>query len=311
MRLVFFGTSDFGIPALDALKKSSHALLSVVTAPDKPAGRRLKLEPSPVKAWAVENNVPCLEFRKENLSKFIGMLRSLEADGFIVISFGVILSKEILAIPRLWALNVHASLLPSYRGPSPIQTALLNGNSETGVSVMRMVEKLDAGDVLLQKKTGILPEEDAGTLGKKLSVLSAGALLEALDLLGSGRARFIPQEEKKVSWTKKIKKEDGRIDWNLPALSIENKIRAMAGWPGSFSFHEGKRILVIKAHAKKKERSAAPPGTLLKASAEEGVWVATRDFPLDVEELQMEGRKAMKAKDFLKGFSLKAGSVLE
>ena len=311
MKIVFFGTSDFGIPALDALKTSSHSLLNIVTAYDKPAGRHLKLEPSPVKSWAMENKIPYLESNKQDLPGALSALKKLDADVFVAISFGVILPGQMLAAPRLAALNVHASLLPRYRGPSPIQTAILNGDLETGVSVMRMVERLDTGDVLLQKKTSILREEDAGSLAKKLSILSATALLESLSLLNDHRALFVPQDEKKVTWTKKINKEDGHIDWSQSASRVQDRMRAMAGWPGSYSFYDGKRLLVIKVRAEEKERSVGPPGTILKASGDEGIQIATEDLPICIETLQAEGRKAMSAKDFLKGFVLKPGSVLE
>ena len=311
MKIVFFGTSDFGIPSLEALKNSPHKILSIVTAPDRPAGRRLKLEPTPVKAWAVKNKISFLEFQKENSRQCADALKKLEADVFVVISFGVILSKEFLTLPKLLPLNVHASLLPFYRGPSPMQTALLNGDAETGVSVMRMAEKLDAGDVLLQKKISLAPEDDSQVLSEKLSELGAQTLLESLKLLETERAVFVPQDEKKVTWTKKIKKEHGHIDWSSPASQILNQIRAMAGWPGTFSFYEGKRILIIKASAKKSERMNAAPGAILTASSAEGICVAARDHALSIERLQAEGKKPMKAEDFLKGFSLKPGSVLE
>jgi methionyl-tRNA formyltransferase len=192
-----------------------------------------------------------------------------------------------------------------------MQTALMNGDAETGVSVMRMAEKLDAGDVMLQKKAALLPEDDAQTLAEKLSILGAEALLESLRELAEGRAIFIPQDEKNVTATKKIKKEDGRVDWKQPAALIHNKIRAMAGWPGTFSFYEKKRLIVIKAEIKKNEGLGAVPGTILKASAAEGIWVATRDHPLALQWLQAEGRKAMSAADFLKGFSMAVGRVFE
>ncbi len=305
MNIVFFGTSAFGLPSLEALKKSSHKLLSVITTLDKPQGRTLKLKASPVKGWAQKNDFPYLEVSKKSITQLPSMLQDLGADLFIVISFGLILPKELLEVPKLMALNLHASLLPRYRGPAPIHWALINGDAETGVTVMRMVEKLDAGDILLQKKTALLPNDDITSLEKRLSLLGAEALLEAKPI-------FTPQDESLASYARKLTKEDGHIVWDRPAVEIINRLRALKSWPKSYSFYEGKRILVIEAEITREENKGHyPTGSLVTASQEQGIQVAAADRLVAIKRLQLEGKKPLEAAEFLKGFLLKSGQILE
>ncbi len=309
MKIIFFGTSSFGLPALEAIHQSRHELLAVVSTPNKPRGRNLKIQSSPVKQWSAERKVPTFDFFKENPSQILRILKDLNSDVFVVISFGVILDKEMLRLPRLAPLNVHASLLPKYRGASPMQAAILNQDLQTGVTVMRMAERLDAGDILLKKKIVLDLKETIGSLEKKLSTLAASALLEALDTLESGEAKWAAQTESETSYTKKIMKSDGKIDWNESANTIEAKVRAYLGWPGTFFFFHSKRILVSKVKLGFASR-VARAGTVLEVSEDNGILVATAEkTALWLEELQMEGKKLMGWKEFIRGFPLKSGDV--
>ena len=304
MKIIFFGTGPFGLPALKAIRASSHELLGVVSSPDKPQGRSLKTQSSPIKEWAVTEGVPVLEFSRE--------LEQAEADVWVVIAFGFLLPKAMLSMPKVCALNVHASLLPVYRGASPIQSALLHGDPETGVSVMRMAERLDAGDVLIQKKIPVVPTDYFLDLEKKLSVLSAEALMEGLRLLGSNQAVFKPQDESRATVCRKISKEDGHVNWNDHAENIRNRVRAFQQWPGAYSFYLGKRILWhqmdIGAHAMPVK---AHPGMILPSPSAAEIHVAAKDKPLKIGRLQLEGRRALPSEEFLKGFHLEADRILE
>ncbi|MBI4432310.1 MAG: methionyl-tRNA formyltransferase [Candidatus Omnitrophica bacterium] len=300
MKIVFFGTGAFGLPALDAIQRSSHDLLSIVTMPDKPQGRGLAPQPSPVRAWAARHRFPVI----------LNPLEAPPADCFVVIDYGMILPQALLDVPRL-ALNVHGSLLPRYRGAAPVARALLNGDSQTGVTVIRMSSRLDAGDIALQKKLTIEPKDDVLTLEEKLSVLGAQALIEALDLARMGRLLFVSQDEERATLAPKLKKEDGRIDWKKPAGIILNQIRALKKWPGTYSFQNGKRILIIEASPSERLSGRHAPGTLVEASAAQGILVAAGDRLIRIEKLQMEGRKPVAAVEFLKGFRFEDKAMLE
>jgi methionyl-tRNA formyltransferase len=311
VNIVFFGTGDFGIASLEALKKSSHNLLGVVTAPDKPQGRHLEIKPSPIKAWAVQNKIPVFEFANVNSQDALQTLKELNADVFVVIAFGMILSKAFLEIPRLTTLNTHSSLLPRWRGAAPVAWALIESDAETGVTISRVVQKLDAGDILLQKKTPITPEDDLESINARLSVLGAGILLEGLELLEKGKAAWTPQDETRSCYARKLTKEDGHINWSLKAAQIHSHIRATKHWPGAYFFYGGKRILIQKITLLDQTLSNHAPGTIVKASQKEGIVIATGEGLIRVEVLQLEGKKPLSAADFLNGFSLTEGQLLQ
>jgi len=312
VNIIFFGTGAFGLPALDAIKNSHHKILTVVTTQDKPRGRHLEIRPSPVKEWALQNKFPLFQFTKINTEESIRGLKELGADLFVVVDFGLIFSAEILRVPRLMPVNVHPSLLPRYRGAGPMQWALINGDGETGVSIVRVIEKLDAGDILLQKKTAILPDDDIVTLETRLSRLAAEALLQAIEKLEKGEGALIPQEETHANYARKLTKEDGHIRWDTPAGEIRNRVRAMKVWPGSYSFYEGRRLVIVETEFSAMEKDARiRPGTIFLASRKEGLFVAALDRILEIRMLQLEGKKCLSAKDFLNGFPLKEGAVFE
>ena len=312
MKLVFFGTGAFGLPSLEALKNSSHELLSVVSSPDKPKGRGRLMQTSVIKEWAVEARLPVFQFTDIHSAESVRELEKLEPDVFVVISFGALLSLKLLKIPRSVSLNVHSSLLPRYRGAAPIHWALIDGETQTGVSVIRMTEELDAGDIALQKQTPILPEDDIVTLEKRLSLLGRDALLETLAQLEKGTLTFKPQGAARLKYARKLTKEDGRLDWDQKAQSVINRIRAMKQWPTCYSYYEGKRIIFLDSELSQKTGPEnAPAGSILAAASKSGLVLAAKDGPVRIKTLQQEGGKAMPAEEFLRGFHFKEGAFLE
>ncbi len=296
------GTGAFGLPSLEAIRRSRHRLAGIVTGADKPQGRALAVRMNPVKEWAVKNNVPLVD---------AASLKKDQADIFVVIAYGVILPQSLIDLPKHGTLNVHASLLPAYRGASPIQSALLNGDTRTGVTVMRMVKQLDAGDAVAVRETPIEAGDDVLTLESRLSALGAEALLEAIDRIESHTAVYTPQDPSRVTYAAKIKKEDGRINWDRPAKALHDQVRAFRRWPKAFTFYGQKRILILAANAVADRPGSARPGQILAASAKEGLRVAAAEGSLDITELQPEGKNPMPARQFIAGARLKAGDVLE
>lgn len=322
MKIVFFGTGSFGIPSLKVIinELSDQAqLLSVVTSPDAAKGRGLEPSPSPVKTWALTNRVPVLPY--ESSPSFFEGLKKLQADLFIVIDFGYLLPKQLLELPKKMCVNLHASLLPRHRGPAPIQWALIDGDSKTGVSIIRMVEKLDAGDLLAQETLGISRDDDLNTLSEKLSSLGASLLLKTIVHLNVGKIESRPQDESQVTYARKIKKEDGHIDWRLTSDEIRNRFRAFKPWPTSYCFFKNRRLIVRELQSMDPEvlaklRSKFPkelkPGTVLwTLDYSEGVVVSTGHSAVRILSIQTEGKKSLPIAEFLKGFPLKEGDVLE
>jgi methionyl-tRNA formyltransferase len=310
VKLVFFGTGHFGLPALDLLKNSSHTILAVLSREDKPQGRHLKPKPSPVKEWALRNGLPVFDGADLASTAWLERLHKMKADAFVVISFGVIFSKEFISRSPLM-LNVHASLLPRWRGAAPIQWAMLSGDAETGVSVQKVVEKLDAGDVLTQKKTPILAEDGIESLESRLSELGGEALVEGLGKIESGTAVFRAQDQENVTYARKLTKEDGHLDWRLSAKELADRVRALRRWPGSYSFHKGRRLLILDAAAAQRSTAENKPGQIIAASAGEGLLVTAGEGSLDIRTVQSEGKKSMPVRDFLNGSNLRPGDFFE
>lgn len=244
MNIVFFGTSEFAMPAFRALIASKHKVLALVTQPDRKRGRSLKLSPPPTKVLALTENIQVYQPQDASSQESIGYLKRLNADLFIVISFGQILSRDILSIPKSCSINLHGSLLPKYRGAAPTNWAILNGDTITGVTVIRMNEKMDEGDIILKSETGIDDEDTNITLNEKLSSLGASVLLKAIDLIETGKASYTRQDGSKATYAPKLKKEDGLIRWDEPAFRIRNKVRGLLPWPGAYTHYEG-RILKV------------------------------------------------------------------
>ncbi|HCN29629.1 MAG TPA: methionyl-tRNA formyltransferase [Verrucomicrobiales bacterium] len=312
MRLIFIGTGDIGLPALDWLiRASGHELAAVVTQPDKPAGRKLVLTPPQVKVRAIEAGLPVLQPVK--IRHAIEELRAFQADAAIVAAYGQLLSPEVLRVPRHGCLNLHASLLPRHRGASPIQAAIREGDSETGITVMHMDEGLDTGDILLMERTPILATDTGGSLHDRLAALAPAALERALDLIESGKAPRIPQDAALATHCGKLRREDGRLDWTRPASELERLIRAYQPWPGTFTQTGGEKPATLKIHRATAipEAGACPaPGTLLSADPKNGLVIACGRGFLRLDEVQAEGGKRLPASDFLRGHPMQPGTLL-
>ncbi len=300
-QVIFFGTSEFAIPALDALSKSAEiSVKAVVSQPDMPVGRHQKLEPTPVKLHVQTINIPVLQPKKIRKNEdFYALLKELQPDLFVVISYGQIIPPNLLELPKYGAINIHGSLLPKYRGASPIQHALLNGDSTTGITFMKMNEKMDEGNILLLKKHEIQKDDTYTTLYKKLAVLGgAMAPLVISDYL-EGALTAIPQDESKATTCGKIEKNDGLIDWkNNTAKEIHNKIRAYTPWPSCFTTWENKRLKILAASVDESTTSLNPGVMRITGDV---LHIGTKQGAILPLELQMEGKKPCDIKTFLNG----------
>jgi methionyl-tRNA formyltransferase len=312
LRIVFFGTAELACASLAALHRTPGFLIpAVVTQPDRAKGRDLRLQPTPVKARALQLGLEVWQPERARAPEFVERLRTTQPDLIAVAAYGQILPPAILDLPRYGCLNVHASLLPKYRGAAPIQWALLNGDSHTGVTIMKMDPGLDTGDVLTQQTTPINSNDDAQSLHDRLAALGAGMLVDTITAYTAGQLAPRPQAAEGACYARKITKEDGAIDWSQPAQVIWHRIRAFTPWPGAFTYHttgEKPRLLKIW-RAEPREGLSGVPGTVLRADRA-GVWVACGDTALTVLELQREGGRRLAAAEFLTGHALPPGTVL-
>ena len=302
-----------GTPALAAaslaalLREPTFQILAAVTQPDRPKGRDLKLQPSPVKQLAATAGLPVLQPEKARDEKFTAELRALAPDLIAVAAFGQILPKSILELPHFGCLNVHTSLLPKYRGAAPIQWAILNGDAETGVTIMKMDVGLDTGDILTQRATPICDADNAATLHDRLAQLGAELLVQTIPDYVAGKILPQPQEAAHATHVGKIKKEDGRIDWQQPARAIWNRIRAFTPWPGAFTFLPGQpQPQLLKIWGAEIVSQPGSPGEILQAE-KSGIIIGCGEDALRVTALQREGGRRMSAVDFLAGHPLKPG----
>ncbi|QJA06812.1 methionyl-tRNA formyltransferase [Thermosulfurimonas marina] len=306
-RVVFMGTPEFAVPALRALLESEE-VLAVVTQPDKPRGRGRRLRPSPVKEVAFSAGLPVLAPLRLKDPEFLEPLRALAPDLIVVAAYGKILPREVLELPRYGCWNIHASLLPKYRGADPIRWAILRGEKETGITIMLMDEGLDTGPILLQKKISIGEEETGGELYERLSRLGAEALEEALSLHKEGRLKPRPQPENGVSYAPPFKKEDAELDFHSPAWEVACRIRAFDPRPGAYTFLQGQVFKLFRPQVLDQE-SPEPPGTLLGVTGEK-LLIACGKGVLAVSEVQLAGKRRMTVSEFLKGHRLAAGTRL-
>lgn len=311
MKVVFFGTPDFAVNTLESIISSKHEVLAVVTQPDKRVGRHSELQFSPVKTCALEHNITVLQYEKVS-REGIDDLKKLNADIFVTCAFGQILSKELLEIAKHGVINVHASLLPKYRGASPIQYAILNGDAETGVTIMKTEVSLDSGDVIIAEKLQILPEETTDELFDRLSYLGSKLIIKALDDIESGNATFTPQNHSEATVVKQIIKSDALIDFSKDAKTLINFVRGMYSWPCAFTYLNGKILKIIKAKAINYdvEISRGDIGKVVFADKNNGLVVACGDGLIEILQLQLEGCKRMTAKDFLLGRKINVGDRL-
>ena len=307
MKIVFFGSSDFAVPNLEKLLKADYKILGVVTQPDRKKGRHLLLNKTPVKRLAMKHNLFLLQPEKLNDPEFINSLKDLNADIFVVVAYGKILTKEILALPKVFSINIHGSILPKYRGAAPINWAIINGDKTTGVSIIKMNEYMDKGDIILQKTSGIDKNDTAITLSEKLAAIGAEALIEALKLIEDKNFVFTAQNEEKVTYAPKLKKEDGVIDWKKDTRDISNQIKGLVPWPGSFTHYKGKIVKIFEAEALKTEIKGVIPGTIIDISREAICVAAGRDI-LRVKRLQPESGKEMTVAQFTAGHRIEKNS---
>jgi methionyl-tRNA formyltransferase len=307
-RVVFMGTPDFSVPALDAVHAAGHDIVLVVTQPDKPRGRGRKLDAPPVKKAAIRLKRPVIQpasLRDETIRQ---VLKAAQADFFVVVAFGHILTQTVLDMPKHGCINVHASLLPRYRGPAPIHWAVINGEKETGVTTMLMDKGLDTGDILLKASEPVAAADTAGSLHDRLAVLGARLLCQTLDGFAEGTIRRIPQDHSLATYAPLLKKTDGLIDWQKPAALIESFIRGMNPWPGAFTFWGNRRLKIFRTEATA-AATTAPPGTIIEAAANE-LTVATGRGRLAILEIQEASGSRLPVSEFLRGFRIAPGDVL-
>ncbi len=317
MNVIFMGTPDFAVPILDAIVAAGHRIVLVVTQPDKARGRGKKVTYSPVKEWAVEHNAPVYQPSRIRNPESIEAVNNIPADVGVVAAFGQILPKEILDHPRLGCVNVHASLLPKYRGAAPIQWSILNGDEYTGVTTMQMGPGLDDGDILLQEKVKISSDETGGSLFDKLADVGASLLVKTLEGLDRGEITPIPQDETKATHVGMIRKDMGKLDFSRTAVELERHVRGLYPWPGTYTHFEGKSLKVYKAGVIAESEltsgeKAGQIGTIVRISTEGDGSIAVRcsDGALQIFTLQLEGKKQMSASAFLNGHPIEIGEQL-
>ena len=307
MRIAFLGTPEFALPSLEMLRTSGHTL-AVFTQPDRPVGRHATLTPPPTKAYALAHDIPVFQFEKIRLPEGVAALKDFAPDLMVTAAFGQLLSAENLAIPRLGCINVHGSLLPKYRGAAPIQWAIIDGETETGITTMMTAIGMDTGDILLVDKIAIDPDETAGELFERMAVLGAETLRRTISALEAGTLVRIPQDESQATKCPMLKKEHGKLDFSQSAAAVHNRVRGTNPWPGAYAMLDGE---VLKIHKTQKTDHAIgeEPLGILKGSAKSGLFVRCADGWLEIVELQATGGKRMRAKDYLLGRS-QEGKVL-
>ena len=299
MRIVFIGTGEVGVPTLQGLLKSEHDVVGVVTQPDKPVGRSQQIELPPIKRIPITTNIAILQPPRIKDPHTIEEIRAITPDVIVVMAYGQILPRAVLEIPKIACLNLHASLLPRWRGAAPIQAAIAAGDQETGITVMYMDEGLDTGDILLERKLDILPTDTGASLHERLAQVAPEALFESLRLLTAKSAPRIPQDNAQATYAPKLKRDDGRIDWSEPAEVIERKIRAFNPWPGAFIKLGDRNLKVFSASLVNR---SGKPGEILRSEKE--LVIGAGNDALALGEVQLEGKKRMSAAEFLRGYPL-------
>ena len=315
MKVVFMGTPDFAVDALQAIIEAGHEVTAVVTQPDKPKGRGKEMQATPVKTCALEHHIPVFQPVKVKEPEAVETLRSYEADIFVVVAFGQILSEEILQMPKYGCVNIHASLLPKYRGAGPIQWAIIDGEKETGITIQQMDKGVDTGDILFQSVVPIDAKETGESLFEKLAKAGAALIVEALPKIEAGEVTPRKQDESQASHAKMLQKSMSRIDWNRKAAELDCLIRGMISWPGASSGYHGKTLKIWQQEPVTKDQlpaealAGAEPGTVI-AVEKDAIYVQTGEGALKLTEVQLEGKKRMAVKDFLLGYPVQPGEML-
>lgn len=307
MKMIFMGTPDFAVPALKALAEQGHQVIAVVTQPDKPKGRGKAVQMTPVKEAALELNIPVYQPVKVREEGFLQQLEAMEPEVIVVAAFGQILPQRLLDIPKYGCINIHASLLPKYRGAAPIQWVIIDGEKETGITTMQMNAGLDTGDMLEKAVVPIDPEETGGSLHDKLSAAGGKLILSTLDKLEKGQLVPVPQTEENTCYAKMLDKALGKIDWNQDAQRIERLIRGLNPWPSAYTGLEGKTLKLWQAKVVE-EDYPGQPGQVVKAGKNE-LLVKTGKGTLSVLSLQLEGKKRMDTGAFLRGYPVSEGTI--
>lgn len=310
LRVVYFGTPSFAVPTLERLLASRHDVVAIVTQPDKPSGRGQKTTEPPVKALARTRRIPVLQPEKLRDEAFLRQVAALAADLGVVAAYGKILPEPLIALPRLGMINVHASLLPKYRGAAPVHRAVMAGEPETGVTIMRIVKALDAGAMFAAVARPIGPDETSDVVERDLAPLGAGLLLDVVEQLASGTATEVPQDEAQATYAPRLEKSEGLLDWTLPAPALHNRVRGLHPWPLAYTFVNGTRLIVRRTALGEPLATPMAPGTVIDATPQR--WrVATGDRgSLQLVEVQAEGKRPMNARDYLAGRPVQPGTRL-
>lgn len=307
---MFMGTPRFAVSSLEAVADAGEELIGVVTQPDRPKGRGELIASSPIKNWAVAKDIPVYQPAKVRDPEFLKQLRDLSPDLIVVVAFGQILPKALLEIPRNGCVNVHASLLPKYRGAAPINWAIIRGEWETGVTTMLMDEGMDTGPILLQERLSIESDDTAESLAGRLQVTGARLLVRTIAELKAGRLKPKSQDSSQATMAPLLKKEDGLIRWDQPAEAIVNRVRGLILWPGAYTYYGLERWGLWKVSAVNTPLKRTTPGEILEVRKDGMLLVAAADRAICIEELQPENKRRMKVRDYLAGHNLKTGSIL-
>jgi len=308
LKIVFMGTSAFAVPSLKTLIDKGEDVVCVVTQPDRPKGRGREVQYTPIKKIALTYGLPLFQPQSIKEEESISYLKKLSPDLFVVVAFGQILSREVLDIPPHGAINVHASLLPRYRGAAPINWALINGEEMTGITTMLLDEGMDTGPILLQRPLDIEPEDTASSLHDKLSLLEAELLTETIDRLRRGELKPVPQDHAKASYAPRLKKDDGLIDWRKSARDINNLIRGLTPWPTAYTHLEGKALKIFNSVVIEEEVKGE--AGKISGVSREGIRVITGKGSLLIRDVQLQDRKRMKVPEFIQGYRVQTGTVL-
>lgn len=313
MKIIFFGSSEFSIPILKSLLSSKHSVVQVVTTPDRKKGRGQKVSPSVVSTFAQEYSLPILSPEKLSAAPVIEVIKNAASDFLVIASYGKMVPESIFTLPKIAPLNVHPSLLPRHRGASPIQSAILEGDQETGVSIADVTKELDSGDIFGQVKTDIGENENALELSERLAVMGATLLIKIIDQFSSGKISRTKQDSSKATYAKKLSRSLGKIDWEKPASCIHNEVRAYYPWPSAFTFFSRKRIKILETRVLKAQQagSNAVPGTVTSIEHNKSFHITTQEGSLEVIRVQPEGRREMMAFEFIPGQRIKIGDRFE
>jgi methionyl-tRNA formyltransferase len=311
MRVLFWGTPDFAVKSLKALIESNHEVVGVITQPDRPRGRGQKIQPTPVKEESLKHNIPVFQPEKiKNNQEILETIKKLNPDISVVVAYGKILPEEIINIPRYKTINVHASLLPEYRGAAPIQRAIMEGKDKTGVCIMEIIKELDAGDVYACREVEIIEDDDIISLHDKLAEEGARLLIEVLDKIEKGEIDKKPQNHEKTTYAKPIEKSEGKIDFSRSAKEIFNQIRALKVWPKAYAKFRDEEVKILDAKIVECNANALP-GEIIKADEKEGIVVKTGDECLLLKVIQFPNSKPITTQDAIRGYKIKAGERFE